>query len=122
MTNFDLELIRNNSSLEYPIKDCTPKSSEVGFEHLGLEFVQRNSGMKFMTRNSIRKSLVTNFVKGIGVIMIGCYFIQLVKMMLEGQKRFIHIHEIIFTIGTGFRHLNFSLKRGTIPLVFLLSI
>jgi len=110
MTNFDLELIRNNSSLEYPIKDCTPKSFEVGFEHLGLEFIQRNYGMEFMTRNSIRKSLVTNFVEGIGVIMIGCYFIQLAKMMLEGQKRFIHIHETIFTIGTGFRHLNFSLK------------
>jgi len=36
------------------------------------------------------------FIEEVGVIMIGCYFIQLTKTMLERQKGFIHTHKTIF--------------------------
>jgi len=101
-------------NLEYPIENSTPKSFVVGFEHFSLELVQRNFGMEFVIGDSIIKSLVTNFVKGIGIIMIGCYFIQLVETMLEGQKGFIHTHKMIFAIGTGFKHLYFNIKGGIV--------
>jgi len=108
-------------NLEYPIEYSTTKSFVVGFEHFGLELVQRNFGMESVIGDSIIKSLVKFFVKGIGVIMIGCYFIQLVGMMLEGQKGFIHTHETIFAIGIGFKHLNFSIKGGIIHSIILFS-
>jgi hypothetical protein len=34
--------------------------------------------------------LVIDFIEGVRVIMIGCFFIQIDEMTLEGQKRFIH--------------------------------
>lgn len=43
--------------------------------------------------------------------MITCVFIQINEPMPEGQKS-ICTFETVYTIGTGFRHLNFGIKEG----------
>jgi hypothetical protein len=52
-TNSNLELVKNNFNLEYPIDNSTPKSFEVGFERVGLELVWKNFGMESMIGDSI---------------------------------------------------------------------
>jgi hypothetical protein len=42
-------------------------------------------------------------------------------MTLEGQKGFIHTHEMIFVIDVGFRHPNFSIKGNIVYSTLLLS-
>jgi hypothetical protein len=69
--------------------------------------------------DSIIELLLIDFIEEVGVIMIGCYFIQLAKTMLEGQKRFIHTHETIFATSVEFRHSNFGIKGIIVHLVSL---
>jgi hypothetical protein len=42
-------------------------------------------------------------------------------MTLEGQKGFIHTHEMIFVIDIGFRHPNFSIKGNIVYSTLLFS-
>jgi hypothetical protein len=77
--------------------------------------------MESTKEDSITKLLVIDFLEGVRVIMIGCFFIQTDKMTLEGQKRFIHTHQMIFVIDVGFRHPNFNIKGSIIYSTLLLS-
>jgi len=77
--------------------------------------------MESTKEDSIIELLVIDFVKGVKVIMIGCFFIQTNKMTLEGQKGFIHTHEMIFVTNIRFRHPNFSIKGSTIYSTLLFS-
>jgi hypothetical protein len=61
------------------------------------------------------------FLEGVGVIMIRCYFIQLIEMMSKRQKRFIHTHETVFASNTRFRHPNFGIKGSIVHLVLPFS-
>jgi hypothetical protein len=54
--------------------------------------------MESIEGDSTTKSIVTNSIEDVRVIMIGCYFIQPIKLMLEGEKGFIHTHETIFQL------------------------
>ncbi len=97
MTNFDLESAWKNSNLKYPKKYSLPKLVEEYFEHFGFELIWNSFNMKSTKEDYITKSLVTD---SIGVIMIGCSFIQTDEMTIEGQKGFIYTHEVIFATDT----------------------
>jgi len=42
--------------------------------------------------------------------------------MLEGEKKFIHTHEIFFSTNSEFRDLNLNIKRSIVHSIFLLSL
>jgi hypothetical protein len=84
VTNSNLESTRNNSDLEYSTKYSTRESIEVDFEFFGLELVWTNFDMQSIKENSITQLLVLDFVEYVGVIMIGCVFIQTNKTTPKG--------------------------------------
>jgi hypothetical protein len=51
--------------------------------------------------------------------MISCVFIQTNEPMLKVHE-FMCISKMVFITGVEFRHPNFSIKEGTIHLVFIL--
>ncbi len=80
--NSNLELTKINSSLEYPMKDSTPKLVGVDFEILKVEFSRANFSSEFTHQDSIPEYVGAIFK--IGVIMISCVFIQINEPTLEG--------------------------------------
>lgn len=51
------------------------------------------------------KSLVINSIEDAKAIVIGCYFIQLVKLMPKGEKGFIDTHETNISTDFEFKFL-----------------
>lgn len=85
-----MESTKNNFGLEYLKENSTPKSIEVDPKHFKSESVENSFDMESTNESSTTKLLVIDFIEGVRVIMIGCFFIQIDEMTLEGQKRFIH--------------------------------
>jgi hypothetical protein len=97
------------------MKDSTTKLVGVDFELFKMESSRADSSSESTHQDSIQKFVRANF--GIEVIMISCVFIQTNELTLKGQKS-IYTFKTYCTIGIKFRHSNFSIKEGTVHLVF----
>jgi hypothetical protein len=74
--------------LAYLIEESTPKSAEGNFSLFGVQLARTNFHIKFAHEDSILELLVVNYV--VGVIMIGCVFIQTNEMTPEGKN--VHLY------------------------------
>jgi hypothetical protein len=103
--NSNSKLTHNNFGMESLGMDSIAKLFTIGFvknkEKFNSELVHCNFGMESTEGNSIVESFLTNSIKDNGVVIHGCYFIELVKLMLkEGQKGF--IHKLVLLTGAKF--------------------
>lgn len=80
----------------------------------------KNSSMESTKGKSTIELLATDFAKDIEIIMTRCYFIQPIKSMPKGGKKFIHT-KMFFATSTEIKHLNFNIKEGIDHLILFLS-
>jgi len=60
----------NNFGLEYPTKDSTPQLTEVDSKLFGLELVWINFDMESTKEDYVTKSLMSNSIEGVGIIVV----------------------------------------------------
>jgi hypothetical protein len=97
--------------LEYLTKNSTLELIGVDFDLFKVESSQVDSDLESTHQDSIPKSIGVHY--RVGVIMIGCVFIQTNELMSKGQK-FIYTSKTVCATITGFKHPNYETKEGTI--------